>query len=109
MPESEKQQDVIKEAKIYAMAAYWGPLCILPLIVKKDNAFAVFHGKQGLVLFIILVAGFLFNIIPWIGNIVWQVVSFLYVFAFLWGTLQALMGNYSKIPVISGFAEKIVL
>jgi len=109
LAQGESQEEIIKEAKIYAMAAYWGPLCILPLILKKDNAFAVFHGKQGLVLFILLVAGFLFNIVPWIGSIVWQVVSFVYVFTFLWGTLQALMGNYSKIPVISDIAEKIIL
>jgi len=109
LEQEENQPEGIKEGKIYAMAAYWGPLCILPLIIKKDNTFAVFHGKQGLVLFIILVAGFLFNIIPWLGTMVWQVVSFLYVFAFLWGTLQALMGNCSKIPIISDIAEKIVL
>jgi len=107
--QGENQDGVIKEAKIYAMAAYWGPLCILPLIIKKDNAFAVFHGKQGLVLFIFLVGGFLFNIIPWLGAIVWQVVLFVYVFAFLWGTLQALMGNYSKIPIVFDIADKISL
>lgn len=103
------QLSEIKEGKIYAMVAYWGFLCILPLLVKKENKFAVFHGKQGLVLFIFLAAGFLFNIIPGLGRIVWQIVSFLYVFMFLWGTLQALMGKYGRIPIVSDFADKIEL
>ena len=77
---AQEQENIIKDGKIYAMVAYWGFLCILPLIVKKENNFAVFHGKQGLVLFIFLVFGFLLKIIPWIGSLIWQLVSFIYVF-----------------------------
>lgn len=99
----------IEEAKIFAVVAYWAFLCILPLILKKDNKFAVYHGKQGLVLFIFLVAGFLFNIIPGFGLVVWRLVSFVYTCMFLWGSLQALMGNYCKIPIVSHLAEKITL
>ncbi len=105
----EQDNKEISEGKIFAVVAYWGFLCILPLIVKKDNKFAVYHGKQGLVLFIFLVAGFLFNIIPVVGQIVWHWVVFIYLFALLWGNLQALMGNYCRLPVVTDIAEKIVL
>ena len=72
------QAQEVKEGKIFAMVAYWFFLCILPLILKKENKFAVFHGKQGLVLFIFLVAGFIFRIIPLLGWMVYRFVLFIY-------------------------------
>lgn len=109
--EQEKDQDLkeIEEGKIFAVVAYWAFLCILPLILKKDNKFAVYHGKQGLVLFILLVGGFLFNIIPFLGQIIWHLVLFVYIFFFLWGTLQALAGKCGRIPLVSKIADKIIL
>lgn len=103
------QDNEIKEGKIFAVVSYWFFLCILPLILKKDNKFAVYHGKQGLVLFIFLVAGFIFNIIPFLGPLVYRLVLFIYLMLLLWGTIQALMGNYSRIPIISDIADKITL
>lgn len=103
------QDKEVKEGKIFAVVSYWLFLCILPLILKKDNKFAVFHGKQGLVLFIFLVAGFIFNIIPFLGQLVYRFVLFIYLLLSLWGTIQALMGNYSRIPLVSNIADKIVL
>ncbi len=91
------------------MAGYWCFLCILPLMLKKDNSFAVYHGKQGLVLFIFLVGGFLFNIIPGFGQIVWRLVLFIYLGIFIWGSIQALMGKYGRIPIVSNIADKISL
>ena len=48
-PEQDKE---IQEGKMYAVIAYLGILCLVPLLLKKENKFALFHGKQGLVLFI---------------------------------------------------------
>jgi uncharacterized membrane protein len=99
----------IKEGKIFAVVGYWGFLCILPLMLDKENKFAVYHGKQGLVLFICLVAGFMFNIIPGVGNLVYRLVLFLYLIFLLWGTIQALRGVYARLPIISDIADKIIL
>lgn len=99
----------IAEGKIYALVSYWAFLCILPFILKSDNKFAVYHGKQGLVLFVFLVGGFLFNIIPFLGGVIWHLVVFVYIIMFLWGTFQALIGKYGRIPIVSPIAEKISL
>lgn len=104
-----QDNQIIKEGKIFAVVSYWFFLCILPLILKKDNKFAVYHGKQGLVLFIFLVAGFIFNVIPFLGQIVYRLVLFIYLMLLLWGTIQALMGNYARIPIVSDIADKIIL
>lgn len=99
----------IKDVKIFAVIAYLGILCIIPLILKKENKFALFHGKQGLVLFIIEVAAFLFGIIPFIGPVIGRLVFFLCGLASLYGIIQALRGKYSRIPVVSDFADKITI
>ncbi|MBM3245329.1 MAG: hypothetical protein FJZ15_06025 [Candidatus Omnitrophica bacterium] len=99
----------IEEGKILAVVSYWFFLCILPFLLKKDNKFAVFHGKQGLVLFIFLVAGFIFNIIPFLGWLVYRVISFIYLLFLLWGTINALMGKYYRLPIVADIADKIVL
>lgn len=108
-PNVNKEDQEIKEGKVFAMIAYWFFLCILPLILKKDNRFAVYHGKQGLVLFILFVAGFIISIIPFLGPLVFRVVSLLYLLTMLWGTFQALKGRYSRIIFVSDIADNIIL
>jgi uncharacterized membrane protein len=105
MPEDKEIQD----AKIFAVIGYLSILCIIPLVLKKENKFALFHGKQGLVLFIIEVAAFIFMVIPFIGPILARIVFFLCGVASLWGIIQALLGNYTRIPLISELADKVTL
>ena len=99
----------INEGKIFAMVSYWFFLCILPLILKKDNKFAVYHGKQGLVLFIALVVVFILSIIPFFGPLLFRTLFFVYLLIMLWGTIQVLRGKYTQIPIVSDIAKKINL
>jgi uncharacterized membrane protein len=103
------EEKEIQDGKIFAVVGYWAFLCILPLILKKENKFACFHGKQGLVLFIFLVAGFIFNIIPCLGGLIYRLVLYIYLTMMLWGTINALMGKYARLPVVSGIADQISL
>lgn len=97
----------VSDGKIYAVMSYWFFLCIIPFVLKKDNKFAIFHGKQGLVLFIGLSAGFLFSILPLIGVILYKFILFCYMLCLLLGTIQALRGKCTKIPVIFQISERI--
>jgi len=107
--ELSKQDNEIHEGKILAAVSYWLFLCILPLILKKDNKFAVYHGKQGLVLFIFLVGAFILYTALFPLWFLWKVVFLVYFLLLLWGTIQALSGKYCRIPIISKIAEKIIL
>ena len=46
----------IQEGKIFAVISYMIILCVVTLALKKENRFALFHGKQGLVILIFWVA-----------------------------------------------------
>lgn len=91
----------IKDGKIWAVMGYLGILCLFPLLLKKDNRFALFHAKQGLVLFIFAIAT------GWIPVLGWFFVAPLLFIAEIIGIIQALRGKCWKIPGVGDLAEKI--
>lgn len=103
---SNEDKEVL-DGKPYAILAYLWILCLVPLILKKDNKFALFHAKQGVILFIgELVIGFV-GIIPILG---WMILFFgtiIFSLLSLIGIVNALLGKYWKMPVIGDIAEKI--
>lgn len=104
----QKQQE-IQEGKFFAVISYISFLCIISLVLKKDNKFALYHGRQGLVLFVFEVIAFILSIIPVLGWLIKIFGVVIFVLVSLWGILQALMGNYSRIAVVSDIADKIIL
>ena len=75
MPEikkrSVKDQDV-EQNRAIAAVGYVSILCLLPLLLKRESAFAQHHAKQGLVLFGCAVALFVIAIIPVLGWLIWK-------------------------------------
>ena len=97
----------IVEGKIFAVIAYLSIFCIIPLILKKENKFALSHAKQGLVIFVAEVAVFILHIIlgQWflrLGMFVLGVLSFI-------GIITCLKGEYVRLPLIADIADKITL
>ena len=99
----------IQDGKIFAVIAYLGILCLVPLLLKKDNKFAHFHGKQGLVLLIGEVGAAIINVIPILGQLIWILAVLVFGILSLAGILQSLMGNYWKMPIIGDISDKIAL
>jgi len=106
MPEIDKEVD---EGRFFAAIAYISFLCIISLVFKKDNKFALYHSKHGLALFVFEVAGFILSVIPVLGWFLRTIGFVVFVLVSLWGISQAWMGNYSRIPVVSKVADKIIL
>lgn len=98
-----------QEGKFFAVISYISFLCIVALVLKKDNKFALYHAKQGLVLFIIEVACFVLIIVPVLGWILRIFGSVILTLVSLWCILQALMGNYNRVPVVSEIADQITI
>ena len=108
-PEENKPEENkdVKEGKIWAILAYLGILCLLPLLLKKENKFVLYHAKQGLVLFIGELIAIFINIIPIIGQIICTLSFLIFGLYSIVGIIQTLMGKYWKAPIISKWAEKI--
>ncbi len=104
-PEKASEKQII-EGKVFAVLSYLSILCIIPLVLKKDNYFVMSHSKQGLVIFIGQVAVFIISIV-WPG-IMKLGFFILWVFSF-WGIIEVLRGKYVRLPVIADIADKITL
>lgn len=99
----------IQEGRFFASISYVTFLCVISLGFKKNNKFALYHAKQGLVLFVFEVAAFILSILPFLGEIIKIAAIILFSLASLWGILQALAGRYARIPLISNIADKVTL
>ena len=66
----EHDEKDIETNKVMGILAYFGPLCLVPLLAAKDSKFANYHAKQGLNLFIIeLIYGIISGIILSIATV----------------------------------------
>lgn len=102
-----REDPQVLEGKSFAVLSYLSILCIVPLILKKDNPFVLAHSKQGLVIFIGQVAVMIASILlgTWLLRLGMFVLG---VFAFI-GILAVLQGRLIRFPVISPIADKITM
>ncbi len=92
--------DIKKEInKFWALTSYLWILCFLPLIFRKKDKFAQFHAKQGLVLFLI-------SFLVWIPILGLLILLVVIIFS-TWGIFNVLGGNYTKLPWIGKWSEKV--
>ena len=104
--EEEKKMSVSGD-NVYAILSYLWILCLIPILMKKEEDFVRFHARQGLMLFIVEVAIGIIGIIPLLGHIVYLVGMLACGILSIVGIVQVLMGNKWKMPVIGDWAEKI--
>jgi len=103
------QDAEIQDAKFFAAIGYLNVLCFAPLLLKKGNKFAQFHGKQGLVLFILEIAASIIKVVPALGDLVFTVAFVVFGILSLIGIVKVLMGEYWEMPVIFDIANRISL
>jgi uncharacterized membrane protein len=106
--DEEKRKDLIEEGKAAAILGYIPFMCFVPLVKMRENPFAVKHGKQGLILFVIEIIAAIF-LLPEINFIFWGLVILLCLAAAAAGIFFALQGQDWKIPFIGDLADKIKL
>lgn len=99
----------VQEGKFFAAVGYISLLCFVPLVLKKGNRFAQFHGKQALVLFILEIAASILKAIPALGDVVFTLAFVVLGILSLVGVVRVLMGEYWEMPVVHEVASKISL
>ncbi|MDD3295754.1 MAG: hypothetical protein PHU64_00145 [Candidatus Omnitrophica bacterium] len=108
MEEKKFTEVEIKEGAPFAALSYVFFLWILTFIFKKDNAFALYHARQGIVIFIGDVICLTFMFIPIIG-VLFGLLALILAVVRVYGILLSLTGKSDKIYVISDLAEKLVV
>jgi len=108
MKPQEFDKEEISEGAPFAMLSYVLFLWILVFIFKKDNNFARFHAKQGIVIFIGNIISLLLMTIPVIG-ILFGLIEVGLILASLYGIYLSLTGKSERIYFISDVADKMVI
>lgn len=98
----------ITKDNIYSILAYLWVLCLIPVLMKKDDVSVKFHARQGLMLFIIEVALGIIGIIPFLGVLVSRVGGLVCLVLSVMGIINVLKGKEWKIPYVGDWAEKMI-
>lgn len=94
------------EKDLTAVLSYIGILFLVPLLVRKDDAFVQFHAKQGLVLFIAEVATMVIIWIPILGWFVGFIAWIIWIVLSIIGIINVLGGKQTPLPIIGKFAQR---
>jgi len=105
---SEADKKDIEQNKVMAVLAYFGILCLIPLLAAKQSKFAQFHAKQGLVLFGAVVALTVVSSMIRVYALS-SLVSIASLVASIYGIIEAWKGNYWEMPYLGQYAKKINL
>ena len=103
---AQKEEKKEKGKDLIAILSYIGILFLVPLLASKDNAFAQFHAKQGLVLFIAEIATYLVIWIPFIGWFIGMIAWVIWLILSIIGIMNVVNGKEVPLPVIGKFAKK---
>lgn len=93
--------------RFFAALGYLWVLCLIPLYLRTRSSFAVEHGKQGFVLFVLSLVFWVLGWLPVIGWVFWLCVPFVIGVACLIGFVQAIRGKEWQIPLLGVFAKKL--
>lgn len=102
--ESEGQPS--EERRMAAVMAYIPFLCFVPVIKMRDDPYAYFHGRQGIVLFFLELIAVLF-LIPKLSALFWTAVIIACIGAAVAGIVFSFQGKKYKLPVIGDLADKL--
>jgi len=104
------EMTVTTKEKILAAIAYvpFPPLFLVPLLAGRDDTFVEFHGKQGLVVFLVWFALWILGLVP-IVAIVADIGFVALVVAAVVAVVEVCMGKRWELPLLGRYAKKLRL
>lgn len=106
--EDEESGRLSEERRMMAVMAYIPFLCFVPILKMRDDKFAYFHARQGLILFFAEIVAVIF-MIPSLSIIFWKLALFVCIGAAVAGVAFALQGRMHRLPIIGDLADKLKL
>jgi uncharacterized membrane protein len=113
---NDKTKHVKKDDSESKLLAFIGVLPIiigyvLVVLTRKEDKYAMYYAKQGLILFIAFVIAWaacgMLRWIPQIGDILGFIVEAIAIILLVIGIVYSLSGEEKEIPIIGPFAKKL--
>ena len=89
--------------KWQAALAYLPLVCLIPLLLNRDDPFIQRHAKQGFILFVIEIVALLLKSV----DAIWDLIIYICLAAALVGAAAILIRGEIRIPLLTDLAEKI--
>jgi fumarate reductase subunit D len=107
-PDAKRSQSgTIKDGKFFAVIGYFTVLCLVPLLLKRNNEFAQFHGRQALVLFIFELAASMLKVVPVLGDIIFTLAWVTFGLVSLFAVVKVLSNKYWRMPIVFDIANQM--
>ena len=97
------ENDVTKGEAFLVAIGYISFLCVLPLVLLRENKFAQYHGKQALVLAIFI---YFFDVVQIFPPLFASLYTALKTIVVIYAIYMSFNGKYFKIPFIYSMSEK---
>lgn len=94
-------------SKVMAAMSYLGILCLVPLIMNRQDPYVRFHARQGVILWMIEVLAIYTLLLPAFGKIFFKFASFTCVILSIIGLVAVLLGRAWKFPYVGDWAERL--
>lgn len=109
MEENKLSEEEIVDGAPFAALSYVFFLWIFVYIFKKENEFARFHARQGIVIFIGEIIFAVLSLLPWIGKVFYVIGLLLFLVVSIYGINCALSGRMIRIPGVSKMADNFIV
>jgi len=103
----EKTTQKASDNKVITVLSYIGILVLIPLLTAKEDEFTQYHAKQGLVLFLTVIAVSIVGVIPVLGWLIAFLGGIGCLVLAVMGIINVLNGEKKQLPLIGQFADKI--
>lgn len=111
---SQKPEFVLDNNAIMALLSYFGPLVLIPVLMKQTDPFIKFHNKQGLVIFGLLAASYILSgvimSVPLLGFAIAGIFGFINLalaILSIIGIVNVVQKQEKEIPLVGKFANMI--
>lgn len=102
---TEEQPQETDKVNAIAILSYIGILFLVPLLAAKDDEFAQYHAKQGLVLFIVAVVGSFIGMVPILGWLLLPFFGLAVLILAIMGIINVFKGERKELPFIGQYAN----
>ncbi|MBQ6267188.1 MAG: hypothetical protein IJK64_05400 [Clostridia bacterium] len=96
-------QDDVRRNRWISIPAYLPPLFLLPLLLRKESAFARFHANQGILLLVFQIVALLLFLIPYIGKFACAVLLVISAVMGIYGMVNAARGKAKELPFVGKY------
>jgi fumarate reductase subunit D len=107
MSETVLQREVGISSRTLAVMSYLGVLCLVPLVMNRNDSYVQFHARQGVVLWMWEVLAIYTLLVPAVGHVFFRISSIACLVLSVIGVLSVLLGRAWKFPIIGDWAAHL--